>query len=247
MCTVVILRRPGHDWPLVLGANRDEMMNRPWRPPGRHWPEWPDVVAGLDEQAGGSWMGLNDFGVAAAILNRSGTLGSLAGKRSRGELVLEALDHADAGTAAAALAQLDPDAYRAFNLIIADNTDAFWLAHRGGAPIKMTAIPEGVSMITEGDLDDHSSSRVARYLDRFRAAAPDGLAWEGWAALLTDRSTDPARGPFNVMSFARGDGFGTVCHSLLALPAPGLDLDPVWRFAAASTAVPPAWEDIQTR
>jgi hypothetical protein len=246
MCTVVISRRPGHDWPLILGANRDEMTNRAWRPPGRHWADWPDVIAGMDEQAGGSWMGLNDFGVAAAILNRSGTLGSLAGKRSRGELVLEALDHADAATAAAALAELDPDAYRPFNLIVADNTDAFWLAHRGGAPIQVTAIPEGVSMITEGDLDDLGSSRVARYLERFRASAPDDLAWETWAALLTDRSTDPARGPFDVMSFARGDGFATVCHSLLALPAPGIDTPPVWRFAAA-TAVPPAWEDIQTR
>ena len=48
MCTVVILRRPGHPWPLVFAANRDEMLDRPWRPPGRHWPERPEVVAGLE-------------------------------------------------------------------------------------------------------------------------------------------------------------------------------------------------------
>ena len=29
MCTVVVLRRPGHDWPLILAANRDEMAERP--------------------------------------------------------------------------------------------------------------------------------------------------------------------------------------------------------------------------
>ena len=39
MCTLVILRRPGHDWPLVLAANRDEMTGRPWRAPDRHWPD----------------------------------------------------------------------------------------------------------------------------------------------------------------------------------------------------------------
>ncbi|MDC6636492.1 hypothetical protein OEZ81_26475, partial [Leclercia adecarboxylata] len=83
-------------------------------------------------------------------------------------------------------------------------------------------------------------------LERFRATAPDGLDWEAWAELLTDRSIDPARGAFDVMSFSRPNGFGTVCHSLLALPAPGIDVAPVWRFATA-TAVPPAWEDIQTR
>ena len=33
MCTLVILRRPGHDWPLILAANRDEMLDRPWQLP----------------------------------------------------------------------------------------------------------------------------------------------------------------------------------------------------------------------
>src|ERR671934_2012679 len=102
MCSVVILRRPGHDWPVLLAANRDEMNDRPWLPPGRHWPERPWVVAGLDQQAGGSWLGLNDHGLLAGVMNRAGSLGPAAGKRSRGELVLEALDHADALEAAKA-------------------------------------------------------------------------------------------------------------------------------------------------
>jgi hypothetical protein len=134
MCTLIVLRRPGSAWPLLVAANRDELASRPTRPPGRHWPDRAEVVAGLDLQAGGSWLGLNDYGVVAGILNRVGTLGAAAGKRSRGELVLEALDHADAASAAAALAEIDPDAYRPFNLIIADARDAFWLRHAGGLP-----------------------------------------------------------------------------------------------------------------
>ncbi len=47
MCILVTLRRPGHKWPLILGANRDEIVTRPWAPPGRHWPDRPDVVAEL--------------------------------------------------------------------------------------------------------------------------------------------------------------------------------------------------------
>ena len=117
MCTLVLLRRPDAAWPLVLAANRDELASRPARPPGRHWPDRPEVVAGLDAQAGGSWLGINDHGVLAGVLNRVGTLGPATGKRSRGELVLEALDHADAASAVAALADLDPDAYRPFNLV----------------------------------------------------------------------------------------------------------------------------------
>ncbi len=52
MCTVVILRRPEHDWPLLIAANRDEMLARSWLPPARHWPDRPDVVAGFDDEEG---------------------------------------------------------------------------------------------------------------------------------------------------------------------------------------------------
>ncbi len=134
MCTVVVLRRPGARWPLLLAANRDELKSRPWRPPGRHWPDRPEVVAGRDEQAGGTWLGVNDHGVVATVLNRVGTLGPETGKRSRGELVLEALDHADAAAAAGALADLEPAAYRPFNLIVADQQGAYWLRHAGALP-----------------------------------------------------------------------------------------------------------------
>src|SRR5215469_14963312 len=72
MCSVVIMLRPGHDWPVLLAANRDEMKDRPWLPPGRHWPERPWVVACLDCKAGGSWLGLNDHGLVAGVMNRAG-------------------------------------------------------------------------------------------------------------------------------------------------------------------------------
>ena len=112
MCTIVVLNRPGHDWPILIAANRDERLGRPWKKPAAHWLDRPEVVAGLDVDAGGSWLGLNAGGVVAAVLNREGTLGPALGKRSRGELVLEALDHMDAVDAADSLLALDPRAYR---------------------------------------------------------------------------------------------------------------------------------------
>src|SRR5262249_36728407 len=107
MCTVVILRRPDAAWPVLFASNRAERAGRPWGPPGHHWPDRAEVVAGRDDLAGGSWLGVNKSGVVAAILNRHGTLGPAPGLRSRGELVLEALDHHDAADAAKALGALD--------------------------------------------------------------------------------------------------------------------------------------------
>jgi uncharacterized protein with NRDE domain len=202
MCSLVILRRPGHDWPLLLAANRDELRARAARPPARHWPDRPEVVAGLDVEGGGSWLGINDHGLVAAVLNREGTLGPQSGMRSRGELVLEALDHAEAGAAAGALADLHPDAYRPFNLVIADPRDAYWLRHGGDGEIRVYPIPLGLHMITAGELDDAGQPRISRFLPLFRAAAePDpecGVGVEGWAdwiALLQRRDAAPGEAP----------------------------------------------------
>src|SRR5262245_46531694 len=218
MCSVVILYRPSEAWPVILAANRDEMIDRPWDPPGRHWPDRADVVAGRDRLAGGSWLGLNDAGVVAGILNRMDSLGPKPDFRSRGELVLEALDHADAVEAAEALGALEPAAYRSFNMVIADNRDAFWLRHRGGGDqVEVLALPEGLSMITAHDRNDAAGSgRIRAYLPRFRAAAaPEpGMAgdagWAAWEALLASR--DQAD-PYDAMAIVTDSGFGTVSSS----------------------------------
>jgi hypothetical protein len=248
MCTLVILRRPDHPWPLVFAANRDEMIDRPWRAPARHWPDRPEVVAGLDLLAGGSWLGLNDWGVAAAVLNRHGSLGPQRGLRSRGELVLEALDHADAVEAAAALAALDPAAYRTFNLIVGDSRNAFWLRHAGGKRIECRPVEEGLALITAGDLDDLSERRLALARPRFAAASPPdpGTAgWEAWQALLASPDKPPGEPESAALRFSIAGGYGTVSSALLALPAPGGSgrRAAVFRFAAWQPE-PTPWRDV---
>ncbi|MGE5514325.1 MAG: NRDE family protein [Bacteroidota bacterium] len=247
MCTLVILRRPNAQWPVLIAANRDEMAGRPWKKPGRHWLDRPDTIAGLDELAGGSWLGMNRFGVVAAILNRVGTLGPLAGKRSRGELVLDALDHADAVDAAHALADLDGRAYRPFNMLLADNRDAFWVRADGGARPQVHPIPEGLHMLTAQELDDPASPRIAAYLPRFRAATPpqpESERWTEWAALLADGGGGPDGEEAAAMCFLRDGGFGTVSASLIALPAIGVETPPHWRFAPGRPDRA-AWETVR--
>lgn len=235
MCTVVILRRPGHAWPVLLGANRDEMRDRPWQPPARHWPDRPELVAGLDELGGGSWLGLNDTGVVATVLNRTGSLGPDPDRRSRGELVLEALDHADAADAADALSHLEAESYRSFNMVIADDRDAFWLRNFGFGRIETFEMPPGLSMLTSQDLNDVRSPRIKAFRPRFEeSAAPDPESgdWQDWERLLANRVYDTDAGPRGAMAIDTETGFGTVSSSLLALPdRKRTGVRPVWRFA----------------
>jgi hypothetical protein len=250
MCTLVLLRRPGHRWPIIVAANRDEMVDRPALPPARHWPDRPEVVAGQDMLAGGSWFGINDFGVVAGILNRTGSLGPDAVRRSRGELALEALDHADAAAAAEALAAIDPAAYRTFNLVIADNRDAYWLRHAdptGVLPVTAAAIGPGLHMIAAGDLDDTETPRLALYRPRFLAAPapdPDLGDWTAWQALLDDRGGTPEDGPLAALNFTTARGFATVSSALVALPSfEQGDLHPIFRFRVQRPVASP-WRDI---
>ena len=131
MCTVVLLFRPDHAWPVVLVANRDENVDRPWDPPAAWWPGQPDVIAGRDRTAGGTWMGVNRHGLTAAVLNRPGSLGPAEGKRSRGELPLRALEEATAEAAAHAIVALDAGQWRGFNLVIADRRGAIFVRGTG--------------------------------------------------------------------------------------------------------------------
>ena len=222
MCTVVFLRRPDHQWPLILGSNRDEKSDRQWQPPGRHWPDRENVVAGLDELAGGSWLGVNDEGVVAGILNRKGSLGPDEKFRSRGELVLEALDHCDAIYAVEAMAELNSSAYRSFNMFIADNRDAWWLRSMGptGKKVDIFEIPNGFSMLTASDLNSNDSARNKFHLPNFRRAnSPDPEAndWQSWKELMNSKDHAPGESFSESMLIDINQGFGTLSTSLIAL------------------------------
>lgn len=250
MCTVVFLRRPDHRWPLILGANRDEMMDRPWRVPGRHWPDRDNVVAGIDELAGGSWLGINDEGVVAGILNRKNSLGPDENLRSRGELVLEALDHTDAVYAVEAIADLNPASYRSFNLFIADNRDAWWLRSIGpeAEKVEIFEIPEGISMLTAWDLNAEDSVRTSFHLPRFTDAVqpdPDNQEWQRWEELMgsTDHAPNAVSGEAMLIQTDRG--FGTLSTSLIALETPErYNARKIWRFLDRS-AKPATYFDVE--
>jgi hypothetical protein len=187
-----------------IAANRDERLDRPWEPPGEHW---PGIVGGRDTLAGGTWLGLNRHGVVAALLNRHGSLGPAAGKRSRGELPLAMLAHRTAAAAADAAAALDAGLYRSFNLVIADAAGAYLARGLEAGLADVTPLPAGVTMITSGEPNDLASPRIARHLPRF-AAAP----FTDWGTLLGDSEGGDA-----ALDIAPRHGFGTVCACLLAL------------------------------
>jgi uncharacterized protein with NRDE domain len=124
MCLVLIAWRADPQSPLLLAANRDEFHARPTLAAG-WWPDHPQILAGRDLEAGGTWLGLSRTGRFAALTNyrdpqRRRTPAPGVAAPSRGSLVTSLLD-GDASVAES-LTYLQTVAanYNGFNVIFSD-------------------------------------------------------------------------------------------------------------------------------
>jgi uncharacterized protein with NRDE domain len=129
MCLVVIAWR-AHPWyPLVVAANRDEFHARP-AAPLEPWNDAPEILAGRDLQAGGTWLGLDLRGRLGVVTNFREHLHPRRDAPSRGELIPAFLRGGlDPGAYLAALAERAP-AYSGFNLLLAAGDELWYASNR---------------------------------------------------------------------------------------------------------------------
>lgn len=129
MCIVIVAfqYRAGH--PLVVAANRDEQHARPTRM-ADFWAEAPDVLAGRDLEAGGTWLGVTRDGRFAAVTNYAEPPLDPAPPRSRGELTRDfLLSDAEPEDYCAWVAEKG-ELYRGFNLLVGDRTALGYVSNR---------------------------------------------------------------------------------------------------------------------
>ncbi|WP_144799147.1 NRDE family protein [Halorubrum depositum] len=148
MCTLALAWRAFADAPIALAANRDEALDRPSEPPTVRDPAGDDgvrYVAPRDAEAGGTWIGFSESGVAVAVTNRW-LDADRDGDRSRGLLVRDCLETDSAETAVRAVErELEKRSYDGFNLVIADDAAAFLLSYDGG--LAVTRLDPGVHVV----------------------------------------------------------------------------------------------------
>jgi len=122
------------------------------------------MIALLDVRAGGTWLGLNGFGVFGAVTNLRCESPDAA-RRSRGMIVVEALRAPSAERAADALKTLPADTYNPFHCYVADRERAFLLSYRD-AP-RLRELEPGVHVVGNRDPQEEPAEKV----ERVRAAA----------------------------------------------------------------------------
>jgi uncharacterized protein with NRDE domain len=224
MCTLLVLHRCFPGAPLVVAANRDEFHERPTEGPAlrdttievsaaseqvRGTKRARPIVAPRDLRAGGTWLGINSRGLFAAVTNRR-CENPDASRRSRGWLVMEALEEDDAKSAAARLESLPEAAYNPFNLLVADAASAHLNSYADASERRDLA--PGAHVV--GNVHpDETSPKLVRIRGELAGGAASDACFDGLAGICR---THASAGPLESTCVHAG-AYGTRSSTLLRL------------------------------
>lgn len=147
MCILFIAIEQHPKYPLIICANRDEFHQRATQ--AMHVWQEPNILAGKDLQAGGTWLGLSSTGKFAALTNFRKFPLNDEPKKSRGDLVLQAL--ADTKVNMTAELAQQAEQYHGFNLIYGSLKQLYCYDSVNNENHQLS---KGVHSICNGALDD---------------------------------------------------------------------------------------------
>ena len=172
MCLIALAHQPAADIALIVAANRDELFERPALA-AASWPDHPDIIAGRDRQAGGTWLGVSRTGRFAAITNYRAPGERRSNAPSRGALVSDFLKQA--ATPGQYLAGIDEVSatFNGFSLIAGVPGDLWFYSNREREPsARAYRIPAGIHGLSNRLLDEpwpkvtRSKARLAELVRR---------------------------------------------------------------------------------
>jgi uncharacterized protein with NRDE domain len=207
MCLLVVAWQVHARYRLVVAANRDEFHARAAAPLAR-WPPPPDLLAGRDLRAQGTWLGIDRARRFGVVTNFRELAPPLPSAPSRGDLIPEylgarpgAAPHLSAGDFLATL-ESRAAAYSGFNLLLAD-AESLWYGSNRTTPFARM-LPRGVYGLANESLDT-PWPKLQRVRAGFEAWLHQGTpaAAEGLFALLADRRPAEATPPAHTGALPR--------------------------------------------
>lgn len=201
MCTVTWARTAeGY----VLFSNRDERDSRqPALGPRVNDVRGVQYVAPVDGDHGGSWIGVNEFGLSLCLLNRYGDKTVEANKQfvSRGLLLVDLLDCRRAESIGEQVGQFDLTRFRPFSLVVLAISSPVSIFQWNGVRLSVernaeAAVPLTSSSATEPDI---AAERSALFATMTRERSVNTAVLDRF-----HRSHLPKRGPYSVCMHREG-------------------------------------------
>lgn len=212
MCILAIQYKLVPDTPILVAANRDEAFDRPSTAPSIQSGK-PRVLCGVDQQAGGTWLGVNQHGLFVAACNRL-RMNVPPKPRSRGILCRELLRSGSARRAVdLALDEISSGQYDGVNIVVAD-AESGWVIH-GGEDYEAVELDEGLSIIANTDVNNPRDERVKLAHRLLTLQTLDSPV--KFLAVASKVFARPTSGPGRPSMVMRGEKRGTVSSTLLAL------------------------------
>lgn len=145
MCLILFSFEPEASRRLVVLANRDEFHSRP-AAQASFWPDHPDILAGRDLEAGGTWLGISTGGRFAAITNFRQPGDEVLDAHSRGELTTDFLASSVKALDFAHDVAAKGSHYRGFVLLLFDGSNMVCVSNRDHrVPLQVTRGIHGLS------------------------------------------------------------------------------------------------------
>ena len=149
MCVVALAWNTHARWRLLLIGNRDEAYARPSAPLA-HWADAPEILAGRDLEAGGTWMGVHESGRVAVVTNVRDPRAA-HDRASRGLLVSDFLRGGDPASQHATALTVDAARYRPFNLLLFGRESACFVSNH--PQVRARELSPGLHGLSNGDMD----------------------------------------------------------------------------------------------
>ncbi|MDM7996989.1 MAG: NRDE family protein [Acidobacteriota bacterium] len=187
MCLIFAAIDAHPEYRLVIAANRDEFYERP-SAPAAFWPEAPQLLAGRDLRAGGTWLGITRTGRIAALTNYRHPDSKSVEAPSRGHLVSDFLLGRDKPVPYLERISADADRYNGFNILVGQNTELYHYSNRASGIRKLGPGIHGLS----NHLLDTPWPKVEKGIQALKILlSGKELIPEDLFRLLRDRTTPP--------------------------------------------------------
>jgi len=244
MCLIVFSYKQHPKYDLILAANRDEEYARPTRE-AKFWDEHPNILAGKDIKAGGTWFGVTRGGSFAALTNFRDPTIQKENPPSRGHLVLDYLKSLK--LPAEYLTQVDNEAdrYMGFSLLAGTPQQ---LSYYSNQQKKILQLDSGLYGLSNHLLNTPWPKVKRAKQELQKLTENEKVSVEALFDLLTDdrQAPDdslPSTGiPKEIEKkvspiFIKGENYGTRCSTVLLLSKEGEATFTERRFKAGTMEI----------